>query len=395
MRITRGSGLFRYGVGILTAALACLQPGIDPVFLTLLSAAHGVHPADHGWIVGATQSGMALGSVIVLRFGSRLPSVAFPLSAVAALLASIATVRVEATALLLVLRGCYGLAMGVIYTHAMSRAALSRPHGAYGAVFLIQLLLSTLVALLLPRIAAAGSPALALATHSLVPLAALLMTLVSGRLGRGTGAAPLPTLDQHGKDRPDAAAWALATASLLFICTTMMVWSFTGALASAAHFSGATIGSAVAVGSIAGAATALFVMREKIIVPLPLTGLLAGLSLLSPMVAIPTGAAPLFLLSIILLNIGSTAIIIRCSGAAAARSRDPQFQRVVAFTHSGGMILGPVTGSLLTHSFGAAGLEGGAMLALAAGCGALLLAAALRKRAIGAQNRAEEAPAIP
>ena len=48
---------------IAAAALALLQPGIDPVFLTLLTAATGLDPSDHGWIVGATQGGMAIGAV--------------------------------------------------------------------------------------------------------------------------------------------------------------------------------------------------------------------------------------------------------------------------------------------------------------------------------------------
>lgn len=371
----RAVGMGAGAAGIFAAALACLQPGIDPVFLTLLSAAHDVNPVNHGWVVGATQSGMALGSLVVLRLGSRIPRMLFPLAALAAFLASLATAGIGHMGALLLLRGGYGLAMGVIYTHCMSSAAAWRPNGAYGAVFLIQLLLSMIVALILPTVSAASDPALALAMLALVPATALVVILLSARLARSgpTGGPLLPEAEE--RHPTDAAGWALALASLLFICTTMMVWSFTGALATAAHISEAVIGRAVAVGSIAGAITALFVMREKPIVPLPLTGLLSGLSLLAPIIAIPGGQATPFILSVILLNIGSTAIIIRCSGMASARSRDPLFRRLVAFTHSGGMILGPTAGSVLTSTLGPAGLEGGAILAIAAGCGALLFAA--------------------
>ncbi|MET0365774.1 MAG: MFS transporter [Sphingobium sp.] len=386
--IDEGSRLFQRqrvrkgAAGIFAASLACLQPGIDPVFLTLLSAAHAVNPVNHGWIVGATQSGMALGSLVVLRLGSRIPWLLFPLAALVALLASLTTASIGQIAALLPIRGCYGFGMGIIYTHCMSSAAAWRPNGAYGAVFLIQLVLSTVVALILPAVASSSGPALALAMLAFVPVAALIVLLLSARLALPgpAGMSLLPDADE--RHPTDAAGWALALASLLFICTTMMVWSFTGALATAAHISEAVIGRAVAIGSVAGAITALFVMREKPVVPLPLTGLLAGLSLLAPIVAIPGGQAMPFILSVILLNIGSTAIIIRCSGMATARSRDPLFRRLVAFTHSGGMILGPATGSVLTSTLGPAGLEDGAILAIVAGCAALLFAA-VRSSAAG------------
>ena len=108
---------------ILIAALACLQAGIDPVFLTLLSSAHPVAPADHGWIVGATQAGMAVGAVIVWRLGARLSRAVFTLAAIATFLSSLATAQIEETPALLAIRAGYGLAMGMIYTRAMSAAA--------------------------------------------------------------------------------------------------------------------------------------------------------------------------------------------------------------------------------------------------------------------------------
>ncbi len=334
---------------ILTASLGCLQPGIDPVFLTLLSSAHPVDPADHGWVVGATQTGMVVGSLVVWRAGGRLPLGVFLFSALLALFASLATVRVGQTATLLAIRASYGLGMGMIYTRAMSAAANWRPNGAYGAVFLIQLLLSTVIALLAPAVAQATDPSRALAALALAPLLALALILFTSRMDPPAArAAHAGVIEQRHPILPSA--WALAAASLLFICATMMVWSFTGALAIAAHIGEGVIGDAVAIGSIAGAITALAVMRERVLLPLPLTGLLAGLSLLAPIPAAASGSDTMFIASIVLLNIGSTAIIIRCSGMASARSEDPLFRRFVACTHSGGMILGPVTGSILTSS---------------------------------------------
>lgn len=358
---------------ILTASLGCLQPGIDPVFLTLLSSAHPVDPANHGLIVGATQTGMVVGSLIVWRWGGRIPFAIFILSALLTLFASLATVRIDQTVALLALRASYGFGMGMIYTRAMSAAATWRPNGAYGAVFLIQLLLSTLVALLLPAVAEAASPSRALVALSIVPILALALILFVATSQRALAlTAPVGLIEQRHPILP--AAWAIAAASLLFICATMMVWSFTGALAIAAHIGEDVIGDAVAIGSLAGAVTALGVMREKAVMPLPLTGLLAGLSLLAPIWAASSGKDELFIAAIVLLNIGSTAIIIRCSGIASARSEDPLFRRLVACTHSGGMILGPVIGSILTAAFGEAGLLGGAITTISAGFVALLLA---------------------
>ncbi|MDI1295335.1 MAG: MFS transporter, partial [bacterium] len=112
---------------IIAAALALLQPGIDPVFLTLLSAASGLDPVYHGWIVGATQGGMAIGAVGVWLAGPRLPRAAVPLAAVVALGASIATTGLDMLAALVAVRALYGAGMGIVYTQAMSDAAARRP----------------------------------------------------------------------------------------------------------------------------------------------------------------------------------------------------------------------------------------------------------------------------
>jgi hypothetical protein len=363
----------------LLASLACLQPGIDPVFLTLVSAAHPVHPANHGWIVGATQAGMAVGSLVAWRLGSRLPQFLFPMLALIATMASIATVWTDDTIALLSVRGAYGLAMGVIYTHAMSVAARGRPNGAYGAVFLVQLILSTIVAVLLPAISHESSAQIALAVLCLAPLMVMILTALTSEIGASQisgrrKAAPAREALAETRAPIEPPAWALAAGTLLFVCATMMVWSFTGAMAIAANISEDSVGQAVAIGSLAGAFTAACVMRERPVVPLPLTGLLAGASLLAPIAATRSGDPNLFIFSVILLNIGSTAIIIRGSGMATARSQDPVFRRLVTCTHSGGMIIGPVIGSIATAAMESQGLLIAAMGAIGAGCIALLLA---------------------
>ncbi|SFF91468.1 hypothetical protein SAMN05518801_103141 [Novosphingobium sp. CF614] len=353
------------------ASLGCLQPGIDPVFLTLLSSAHGLAPELHGWVVSATQTGMAAGAVVVWRWGTRLPEFGFVLAALVASVAALATTQTGYLPALLALRGLYGTAMGLLYTHAMSTAATCRPHGAYGAVFLLQLVLSTVIALVLPAIADFAGPKAALAALALAPLSALALAAWSARSAhRRVAHMPQAPATEQGDAGPRA--WATAGATLLFICATMMVWTFSGALAVGAGIPEDTIGTAVALGSLAGAATALLVMREQPLVPPPLTGLLAGLSLLGPIVATQGGAAP-FIVAIVLLNIGSTAIIVRSSGLASAASRGSLFRRFVACTHPLGMILGPLAGSVATTTFGHAGLLLAAIATIAAAC--LLLAA--------------------
>lgn len=367
------------------ASLACLQPGIDPVFLTLLSLEHDLPPSYHGWIVGATQAGMAAGSLAVWRIASRVPPRAFQLAALCALAASVATVKLGDTGALLAARALFGVAMGVIYTQAMSNAAAFRPNGAYGAVFLLQLLLSTFAAFVLPLISEAGGAGGALAALCVVPLAALVITSLAPmsdtRAHRSAG--PLPLHRPHRS--PGLSAWTMAAATLFFICATMMVWTFSGALAIEAGISEGVIGRAVALGSLAGALTASAVMREKPIVPPALTGLVGGLFLMTPVAGAHTGHSDLFIFSIILLNVGSTAIIIRSSGLASAASGDPLFRRFVACTHSLGLILGPVAGSIATGLAGDRGLFIAAALAVSAGC-LLLLVSELHSSPSQARN---------
>lgn len=353
------------------ACLGCLQPGIDPVFLTLLSSAHGFSPVLHGWVVTATQTGMAIGSVVAWRFGARFPTWLLPATALTAVFASVTTAFTSLFGLLLLVRFTYGLSMGLIYTQAMSNAASNRPHGAYGAVFLCQLILATLIALLLPAIADSFSPNIALASLALAPASALVLICLSKAWSGRSESRDEVALPAQGHGAP-MHAWATAWATLLFICATMMVWTFSGALAVDAGIDEDVIGRAVALGSLAGAITAFFVMREQPVMPPALTGILAGLSLLTPIVATRSGTDFHFILSIVALNIGSTAIIVRASGLASGASLNGFFRRFVTCTHSLGMILGPITGSFATMMFGNIGLLSAAILAIASGC--LLLA---------------------
>lgn len=358
---------------IFLACIGCLQPGIDPVFLTLLSSAHEVAPEAHGWVVTLTQSGMALGAIIAWRWGHLLPRAIFAGAACLAIATALLTAQVADLPTLLALRAGYGATMGLVYTQAVSSAARNRPHGAYGAVFLCQLILATLIALGLPAIAQTFGPQAALRTLALPPLLALLLVLTR-ESSLGTARSEIAPRMEHGTSGASMSAWATAGASLLFICATMMVWTFSGAMAVKAGISEETIGQAVAIGSLAGAATALLVMRERLVVPPPLTGVLAGISLLAPIAAAQTAVALAFVIAIVLLNIGSTAIIVRTSGLASAASRDGLFRRFVACTHPLGMILGPLTGSLASAFFGQQGLLMAAITAIASGCILLLFA---------------------
>lgn len=356
----------------LAAALGCLQPGIDPVFLTLLSQAGDVPSAAHGIIVGGTQAGAALGSLAVWRLGALLPHRAVVAAAAGALGCSLATPLVDDIVAILPIRCCYGFMMGMVYAYTMASYAARRPNKAFGAVFLIQLLLSTLASLVLPELELALGAETALATLALVPAAALGALALMSRCTEGAHG---PTSIRDGSSATvPVAGWALAAATFWFICSTMLVWSFSAGLATSAGIEDRTIGHAVAVGSIAGALTAFAVMREKSLLPLPVTAILAGLALASPIVLIAPGDDMAFVVSIILLNIGSTAIIIRCSGRAVATSADSRFRTFVACTHSLGLIAGPLLGTGMMALLGSAGLLAGVILALSAGLGAVILA---------------------
>ncbi len=362
---------------IAAAALACLQPGIDPVFLTILSQAGGVAPDAHGWVVGTTQGGMAAGALLVWRCGVKLPAHTATYAALAATGLALLTAGLDADLpVVLLTRALFGAATGIVYTDAMSGAAAHRPTTAYAAVFLTQLLLSALVALVLPPVADAAGPRVALALLAIAPAAAAILTMSARDADRpAAGATPLADPAAVARHRPSAAAWALALATIAFIAATMMIWSSAAALALASGIDRDTIGVAVSAGSVIGAATALAVLRDRRILPLPLTGVLASAGLLAPLVLTPPGRAGPFVAGILLLNIGSTAIIIRCSGAASAAGDGALFRRFVACTHPLGMIAGPLLGAALGGAAGPAGLAAGAVASLALGCAALVVAA--------------------
>lgn len=359
---------------LLAAAIACLQPAIDPMFLTLLSEAATVPLGSHGLIVGATQAGAALGGLAVWRFSGRLPPPVFVCAAAFASVCSLLTALTAAFPALLLLRGLYGAAMGMVFAHAMARCAARRPNTAYGGMLLLQLLLATLVSLALPALAEVRGPGAALALLALAPAlacAALVIagaseTIQTGHLPRGGTASEAPV---------PRAGWALAAATFCTICATMLVWSFAGALATQANIADRVIGGAVALGSLVGAGTALAVMRERVIVPLPATALLGALMIASPLLLTGPGQSHAFILSIVLLNIGSTALIIRCSGLATATSADARFRTLVACMHSLGMIAGPLAGSALLAMLGNRGLLVGAAAILLMGLGAVIYAA--------------------
>lgn len=352
------------GAASLAAALGCLQPGIDPIYLTVLSDARPVPLEAHGLVVGFTQAGSALGALTVWRLGPVLPRWIVLAAAVLALLGSVAVVVADSLAWVLACRAGYGLAMGVIYATTMAAYAARRPNKAYGAVYLTQLILSTLVSLALPELMLAAGAKTALMAMALVPALALVVlvpfvrsaSMIDGPSGVAAGRSAVP-----------AAGWALAAATFWFICSTMLVWSFSAALATRAGIADRTIGQAVAIGSVVGALTAAAVMRERLLVPLPVTALLSGLALASPVMLTVPGADGAYVASIVLLNIGSTAIIIRCSGLATATSRDSRFRVFVACTHSLGLIAGPLLGTAMMALFGRDGLLFGVALALAGG----------------------------
>lgn len=354
----------------LAAVLGCLQPAIDPVFLTLLSSATRLDNAAHGWVVGVTQTASTLAALGVWWLGPRMPLRAIVALALGAMMASLLTPLAAGLPGILALRGLYGLGMGAVYARAMGGFATRRPTGAYAIVLLVQLMLATLVSLVLPDLAGRIGAGRALALLALAPLGAALALVGTNDAAKGRP----HTEEILRSGATPRAGWALALANFWFICATMMVWSLSGALAVQAGHSEGLIGRAVAIGSLAGAATALAVMRERLRVPLPVTACLVGAALLAPLVLTRPGAGPDFVLAMVLLNIGSTAIIIRCSGLASALGLGPRFRVFVAATHNLGMSAGPALGSGLLWVLPDGGLLLGAGAAVLAGVAAVVVA---------------------
>lgn len=349
------------------AVAGCLQPAIDPVFLTLLSTATPVPAASHGWIVGATQGSAALGALGVWQWSARLPRrMGVAAGAMATLCAGLTPVAWGLGAVL-ALRAGYGLAMGALYALAMSSFAARRPSGSYATVLLAQSLVATLVSLALPAVAGRGGADLALGLLVLVPGVAMLAIGCVERPPQRSHASP------PRREPAPRAAWALAWAIFWFISATMMVWSLSGALAMRAGLSEAVIGEAVALGSLAAAATALAVMRERMVVPLWLSAILASGGLLAPLVLTRPQAPYAFVLAMVLFNIGFTVMSIRCSGLATAIHGDGRFRVLVAAMHNVGMAAGPILGSVAIWAAPGMGLLLAAGFAVAAGVASVVV----------------------
>ena len=369
----RGGFLCRMAAPV-AAVAGCLQPAIDPVFLTLLTTASHVAAVNHGWIVGVSQAGSGLGALGVWLAAARLPRGIGVAAAALALVCALLTPFASGLGMVLVLRALFGLGLGAIYALAMAIFAARRPSGAYATVLLAQSLVATLLSLAMPMVAMRAGETLALGLLAVAPGLAMLAMLFI----------------EHAPDRPDRpqepsqpvplSAWSLACATFWFICATMMVWSLSGALAMRAGLSEAVIGDAVALGSLAAAGTALAVMRERVLLPLWLSALLAGAALLAPLVMTRPGAPDAFMLAMVVFNIGFTAMSIRCSGLASAMSRDPRFRMLVAATHSLGMAGGPMLGSVAMWILPGRGLLLGAGFAVAAGIASVVVARLVQPR---------------
>lgn len=354
----------------LAAALGCLQPGIDPVFLALLSQAEGLALTSHGLLVAIAQAGMALGSLIAWWAGDRLRGRVQMAAGTAGAVSVLLLLPAGGLASLLVLRAVHGAAMGLVYARAMATCAAHRPASAYGVVFVVQLALATVVSLALPEAGRIAGPGMAVASLALVPLLAVALLRRADRPGASRVGAALAI-----REPVPAAAWWLAVATLLFVAATMMVWSFAGALAGSAGIPDRVIGRAVALGSIAGAGAAIVVMRGRALrrLPLPLVALPCGLALASPVALTLPGHEALFVAAIAALNIGSTILIVRCSTLAVQGCADGRFRTLVACTHSLGMIAGPLLGAAMAAMSGIAGLRGGVAAVLLAGLAATVM----------------------
>lgn len=366
-----------FAVYVTVAALACLQPGIDPVFLSLMSDAHDIAASDHGFIVGAAQTGMALGALMVWQVRAIVTrSALIGFSLCAFLIALTASTSVPFP-VLIAFRCAHGFALGVVYTGAMGTCSAIRPTGSYAFMLLLQLVLAAGAAMLLPAITAWCDSPTALTSMAIVPasIALLLLFADADSAIRTEEKSSSASRDKTSPDHllPALVRWAPPIAVLFFVSSTMMVWSYTAAMASMASIDAATLGLAVSLGSAAGALTAFAVWR------IPAHGsafrgaVPASLALVSPMMLTLPDRPGLFLISIILMNIGSTAVIIRASGLAAARAGNSASRRFVACTHPLGMICGPVAGSWLNLMLGTDGPPIGAVLTSGVACLALLI----------------------
>jgi predicted MFS family arabinose efflux permease len=309
------------------AALALLQPGIDPVFLVLLSRHSGLALADHGLVVGASQAGMAVGAVVA-ALAPRLSRRALAVAATAGVIASAATVLADGLLAILACRAVFGLAAGLIYTATLRAATVRAPAHAMGTIMFLQLVAATLVALVLPAVAGLAGPGAALLCLAAIPLANLALLVPDTaipRRARSIVAVPQP-IDP------------VLVAVFLFVAASMMVWSYIGAQAVTAGLSSQTVGFGVALGSIAAGAAALMVARGASWLPAPVSATLAALAMATPFAA-PASTLG-FVAAMIAFNVGATYAVARFSALAIecgddARGLVPALQGVA-------MVVGPL-----------------------------------------------------
>lgn len=341
------------------AGLAFLQPGIDPVFLVLLSAHAGVGLEDHGLIVGASQAGMAAGALVTAVL-PRLPRAALGMAAAAGIAASLATAGAAGFPALLAARGLFGFTAGLLYAAQLRSATATAPAHGMGMILVFQLVFAALVGMVLPEIAARAGPSAALACLAAVPLANLV--LIAGAPDRVEPAAPRRLATPY---RIDAASAAV----VLYVAASMMIWSYIGARAVSLGLSDAAVGAGVAAGSVAAGVAALAVARGAPTLPTPASGLLAALALASPFV---TGTSTLgFVAAMILFNIGATYSVARFS--ARAIERQDSARSAVPALHGIAMVIGPFVGAAAVAAGGYAALATIAALALVAAVAALVI----------------------
>lgn len=348
-----------YGRQRLVAALALLQPGIDPVFLVLLTALNGLALADHGLVVASNQIGVAAGAVLV-AFVRHLSPSALRIAALGALATSLLTVAATSLEALLAIRAVFGICNGVLYAAALAAAARRDPAHAVGTVLLYQSVLATAFALVLPYVASRAGPGMALAL--LAGVAAANLVLMNGHdlaESEAPPAAALPILSCTGGGGAAAGA-----AVFLFICGTMMIWSYVGAGGLVAGLSNETIGLGVALGSLAGGTAAWLVARGALHHGRPIAtvlgGGLAALAMLSPLAM--SGSAGGFIAVMILFNLGANYAMAQFSAQAIARS--DRMRRLVPALHGGGMIIGPAIAAVAVRGGSFASLAGAAAAAL-------------------------------
>jgi predicted MFS family arabinose efflux permease len=358
--------------------LACLQPGIDPIFLVLLSGNPAVPLSSHGLIVSASQLGMMLGAVFYWRSPARIGRGRAAMIAAAALSISLLTALADTVVALIALRAFYGLCTGILYTRGASAAAARNAPQAFGTIFLMQLLLSSLVAAVLPWLAGQAGTAIGLAALALGPATILLLLLV---MRSADAPAPVrPHFAQATQAVDKAGSIAAATALFLFIAATMMIWSHVGAAATEAGLDEGEIGWGIAIGSLSGVIPAFATSYLRNRLPLLIVCGASALAMISPLLFGGAMDVTTFTILMVLFNLGSTYVIIRCSALAVELNPTGFMRRAAAAMHPAGMIAGPMIGFVAIRSNGESGLIAMAVIAVS---GAMLALATARSNSLG------------